>query len=83
MSDFIFKSFKPDMTNTLLPHSTGLHYSLRTLAPCMPALQLLDITTVYPGECQSRNVPDKYSFCNRYTADEVWTELLHSAVHLL
>ncbi|KIM84607.1 hypothetical protein PILCRDRAFT_780251 [Piloderma croceum F 1598] len=40
----------PDMTNTLLPRSTGLHYSLRTLAPCMPTLQLLDITTVYPGD---------------------------------
>jgi hypothetical protein len=57
-----FKTFKPDMTNTLLPRSTGLHYSLRTLAPCMPALQLLDITTVYPGEYQSPNVSDKYSF---------------------
>ncbi|ETW87460.1 hypothetical protein HETIRDRAFT_31375 [Heterobasidion irregulare TC 32-1] len=39
----------PDMTHTLLPRSTGLHYSLRALAPRIPALQLVDITVAYPG----------------------------------
>ncbi|KAJ6627200.1 hypothetical protein B0H10DRAFT_1996020 [Mycena sp. CBHHK59/15] len=38
-----------DMTNALLPRSTGLHYSLRSLAPRIPDLKLIDITTVYPG----------------------------------
>lgn len=37
------------MTHTLLPRSTGLQYSLRSLAPRIPALQLVDITMAYPG----------------------------------
>ena len=40
---------QPDMTHTLLPRSTGLHYSLRALSVCVPSLQLLDITVAYPG----------------------------------
>lgn len=39
----------PDMTHTLLPRSTGLHYSLRALSSSVPSLQLLDITVAYPG----------------------------------
>ncbi|KXN89840.1 hypothetical protein AN958_04844 [Leucoagaricus sp. SymC.cos] len=39
----------PDMKNILLPRSTGLHYSLRSLAPRVPDLKLLDLTVVYPG----------------------------------
>lgn len=39
----------PDMMHTLLPRSTGLQYSLRSLAPRIPSLQLLDITVAYPG----------------------------------
>jgi len=39
----------PDMTNILLPRSTGLHYSLRSLAPRIPSLHLIDLTIVYPG----------------------------------
>ncbi|KAI0274899.1 acyltransferase-domain-containing protein [Gloeopeniophorella convolvens] len=39
----------PDMTHTLLPRSTGLHYSLRALSPRLPDLQLIDITMAYPG----------------------------------
>lgn len=35
---------------TLLPRSTGLHYSLRSLAPRVPDLQMIDITIAYPGE---------------------------------
>lgn len=38
------------MTHTLLPRSTGLHYSLRSLAPRIQSLQLLDITMAYPGK---------------------------------
>jgi len=33
----------------LLPRSTGLHHSLRSLASRIPDLQLLDLTVVYPG----------------------------------
>ncbi|KAI0082188.1 acyltransferase-domain-containing protein [Panus rudis PR-1116 ss-1] len=39
----------PDMQHTLLPRSTGLHYSLRSLAPKIPRLQMIDITMAYPG----------------------------------
>ncbi|KAH8835354.1 acyltransferase-domain-containing protein [Flagelloscypha sp. PMI_526] len=38
-----------DMTHSLLPRSTGLHYSLRSLAPRTSGLKLLCITWVYPG----------------------------------
>jgi len=37
------------MKNLLLPRSTGLHYSLRSLAPKIPDLRLLDMTVIYPG----------------------------------
>ncbi|KAF9457097.1 acyltransferase-domain-containing protein [Collybia nuda] len=39
----------PDMRNVLLPRSTGLHYSLRSLASRIPDLYLIDITMLYPG----------------------------------
>jgi len=39
----------PDMMNMLLPRSTGLHYSLRSLAPKLSDLQMIDITVAYPG----------------------------------
>jgi 1-acyl-sn-glycerol-3-phosphate acyltransferase len=48
-SNIISCSIKPDMKNTLLPRSTGLHYSLRSLVPRIPDLKLLDLTVVYPG----------------------------------
>ncbi|KAI0702491.1 acyltransferase-domain-containing protein [Cytidiella melzeri] len=38
-----------DMRHCLLPRSTGLHYSLRSLAPRIPSLQLIDITVAYPA----------------------------------
>ncbi|KAE9410871.1 hypothetical protein BT96DRAFT_846615 [Gymnopus androsaceus JB14] len=38
-----------DMTNVLLPRSTGLLYSLRSLAPRVRDLHLIDVTMVYPG----------------------------------
>lgn len=37
------------MKHILLPRSTGLHYSLRALAPRIPDLRLLDLTVAYPG----------------------------------
>jgi hypothetical protein len=42
--------YKPDMRHVLLPRSTGLHYSLRSLSPRIPGLQLIDITVAYPGQ---------------------------------
>ncbi|KAF9036424.1 hypothetical protein BDZ89DRAFT_1011267 [Hymenopellis radicata] len=38
-----------DLTHTLLPRSTGLHYSLRSLAARIPDLRLIDVTVLYPG----------------------------------
>ncbi|KAF8640848.1 hypothetical protein AX17_000496 [Amanita inopinata Kibby_2008] len=38
-----------DFNHLLLPRSLGLHYSLRSLAPRIPDLRLLDITIIYPG----------------------------------
>jgi len=38
-----------DLLNLLLPRSTGLHYSLRSLAPRIPHLKMIDLTIVYPG----------------------------------
>lgn len=38
-----------DMRNVLLPRSTGLHYTLRSLASRIPDLCLIDLTVVYPG----------------------------------
>ncbi|TRM61486.1 acyltransferase-domain-containing protein [Schizophyllum amplum] len=38
-----------DLSHSLLPRSTGLLYSLRSLAPRIPSLKLLDVTIAYPG----------------------------------
>lgn len=37
------------MRNCLLPRSTGLLFALRTLAPYVPDLHILDVTMAYPG----------------------------------
>jgi len=39
----------------LLPRSTGLHYSLRSLAPRIPSLRLIDVTIIYPGNLSDSN----------------------------
>ena len=39
------------MQHTLLPRSTGLHCTLRSLAPRIPSLKLIDVTVAYPGTC--------------------------------
>lgn len=49
------------MRHTLLPRSTGLHYSLRSLSPRIPSLQLIDITVTYPGK--------DYVYCRPSRAD--------------
>src|ERR1700722_8858835 len=41
---------KEDLAHILLPRSTGLFYSLRSLAPRVPTLRLIDVTMVYPGK---------------------------------
>ncbi|KAL0580279.1 hypothetical protein V5O48_001696 [Marasmius crinis-equi] len=46
---FADKTGISDMTNILLPRSTGLHYSLRSLAPRVKDLRMIDVTMVYPG----------------------------------
>ncbi|KAJ3750149.1 acyltransferase-domain-containing protein [Lentinula detonsa] len=38
-----------DMVHVLLPKSTGLLYSLRSLSPRIKDLHLIDVTMVYPG----------------------------------
>lgn len=48
--------WQADMKHILLPRSTGLHYSLRTLAPRVPDLRLLDITVAYPGKLLTRKM---------------------------
>jgi len=37
------------MAHTLMPRSTGLHHSLRALAPRIPNLKVIDVTVAYPG----------------------------------
>ncbi|KIM67125.1 hypothetical protein SCLCIDRAFT_14246 [Scleroderma citrinum Foug A] len=59
----------PDLNNLLLPRSTGLHYCLRSLAPRLPMLKLLDITITYPGVPPRRYGQSYYTlrsiFCDR------------------
>lgn len=38
-----------DPAHVLLPRATGLHYSLRALAPRVHGLRLVDLTIAYPG----------------------------------
>ena len=40
---------QPDMKNQLLPRSTGLLFSLRTLKQHVPDLALYDLTVGYPN----------------------------------
>ncbi|KAF7306685.1 putative acyltransferase CST26 [Mycena indigotica] len=58
---FAEKTGIDDMTNVLLPRSTGLHYSLRSLSPRIRDLKLIDITTVYPGIPPLRYGQDYYT----------------------
>jgi lysocardiolipin and lysophospholipid acyltransferase len=66
---FADKQGIPDLTNILLPRSTGLHYSLRALAPRIPNLKLIDVTVVYPGVPPVGYGQDYYTlrsiFCDR------------------
>jgi len=49
LPDWLFMFLQEDLSHTLLPRSTGLHYSLRALSPKIPDLKMLDVTMVYPG----------------------------------
>lgn len=51
----------PDGVYTLLPRSTGLLFCLRSLAPLVPDLQLLDVTIAYPGIPQDGYGQDHYT----------------------
>lgn len=42
------------MAHTLMPRSTGLHHSLRALAPRISNLKVIDVTMAYPGKCRAR-----------------------------
>jgi len=46
---------KAALDNILLPRSTGLHYSLRSLAPRIPDLRMIDLTVIYPGKLPQRD----------------------------
>lgn len=73
----------PDMVHTLLPRSTGLHYSLRSLVPRMPKLKVIDITVAYPG---TSIVIDRCSVCRpcfRYPTSQVRPIILHVALDIL
>ncbi|KAH9857933.1 acyltransferase-domain-containing protein [Lenzites betulinus] len=75
----------PDMTHTLLPRSTGLHYSLRSLAPRIPSLQLIDITMAYPGIPALRYGQDYYTlrsiFCDGVPPPAVHVHIRKFDVH--
>lgn len=43
------KSGISDLRHILLPRTTGLHVALRSLAPRIPDLHLLDLTVAYEG----------------------------------
>ncbi|RDB29090.1 putative acyltransferase CST26 [Hypsizygus marmoreus] len=58
---FADKSGISDLHNLLLPRSTGLHYSLRSLAPRIPDLKLIDLTMVYPGIAPLKYGQDYYT----------------------
>ncbi|KAI5833727.1 hypothetical protein K523DRAFT_348651 [Schizophyllum commune Tattone D] len=65
-----------DMSHTLLPRSTGLHYSLRSLAPRIPNLKLLDVTIVYPGIPPMGYGQDYYTMRSVFL-DGVYPPLIH------
>lgn len=72
-----------DMQHMLLPRSTGLHHSLRSLAPRIPSLKMIDITMAYPGERNSnhanRNLTSRPF---RYSAVQIRAVLLHYSFNI-
>lgn len=61
---------QPDMKNQLLPRSTGLLFSLRTLALNVPDLVLYDLTVGYPGLPAAAYAQTYYSLQSIYTAHQ-------------
>ncbi len=71
------------MTHTLLPRSTGLHYSLRALSSCIPNLQLLDITVAYAGMSLAFTSPGELIRVFRNPTHGKRSIILHPAIDLL
>ena len=77
-------ALQADMQHMLLPRSTGLHHSLRSLAPRIPSLKLIDITMAYPGECDQTHITPRLTYCPfRYPTVQIRTVLLHSPLSIL
>ncbi|KAM0752026.1 acyltransferase-domain-containing protein [Meredithblackwellia eburnea MCA 4105] len=58
---FADKTGVTDLSHTLLPRSTGLFFALRSLAPLIPTLSLIDLTVGYPGpDASSSKWPEDY-----------------------
>lgn len=64
------------MQYTLLPRSTGLHYVLRSLAPRVPGLEVLDLTITYPG-IPPRGIPQEYYTLRSIFANRVPPPAIH------
>jgi len=65
------------MLHTLLPRSTGLLYSLRSLAQSIPDLHLIDVTIAYPG------IPPKGYGQSYYTLRSIFLERVPPpAIHM-
>jgi hypothetical protein len=71
-----------DMQHILLPRTTGLHYALRTLAPRMPDLHLLDVTVAYEGKRLHVRTSTSVNAFTRYPSRCLWTIVLYSALSL-
>lgn len=56
----------PDMTNTLLPRSTGLLYCLRSLSAVSPDLALYNLTIGYPGVPFKGYAQDYYTLASTF-----------------
>ncbi|KAG1715640.1 hypothetical protein ID866_1522 [Astraeus odoratus] len=71
----------PDLDNVLLPRATGLHYSLRSLAPRISGLKLLDITIIYPG-VPPRGYGQSYYTLRSIFCDRVPPPMVHMHLRL-
>ncbi|KAL4068237.1 acyltransferase-domain-containing protein [Scleroderma yunnanense] len=67
----------PDLNNTLLPRSTGLHYCLRSLAPRLPTLKLLDVTITYPGVYPPKRYGQSYYTLRSIFCDRIPPPVVH------
>ncbi|KAH7924889.1 hypothetical protein BV22DRAFT_1034681 [Leucogyrophana mollusca] len=70
-----------DLSNILLPRSTGLHYSLRSLAPRIPALKMIDITMIYPG-IPARGYGQSYYTLRSIFCDRIPPPVIHMHIRI-